>query len=311
MDAVSLPEGLRLRPYQAADLAGVVQFVSNCYVRAKCPWMHPGDVLHCMSNLLRGQRHAEHFHLCEDPAGTLAALVMLYPARYSGFELIMQPARRGGALERALIDWGEAASWCMMRAAGNTSPIGVDAGECDPVRRDALAAAGYTTDAAPHTLYNTRSLNEPIPESVLPDGFTIRSVVGESDAEQLGVAHGGAFGSSWTAEEYRRVIRTPGFHPDRELVVVAPDGRLAAFLVYWVDALSGKGLFEPVGCHRDFQRRGLTRALLYEGLRRMKAHGMETAVVKNFAASEAAGGVYRSAGFAPQYGIFLYQKQMV
>ena len=98
----------------------------------------------------------------------------------------------------------------------------------------------------------TRSLAVPIPESVLPQGFTIRSVEGEHEARALGVVHSGAFGSTWTADAYRAVMRTPGFHVDRELVVVAPDGRLAAFAVYWVDPVSGTGLFEPVGCHRIF-----------------------------------------------------------
>ena len=64
-----------------------------------------------------------------------------------------------------------------------------------------------------------------------------------------------AFNSHWTVEDYRRVMRTPGFDQARELVVVAPDGQLAAFLVYWPDRVSKSGLFEPVGCAKEFQRR--------------------------------------------------------
>lgn len=39
------------------------------------------------------------------------------------------------------------------------------------------------------------------------------------------------------------------------------------------------GLFEPVSTHPDFQGKGLGKAVMAEGLRRMKAAGMSTAVV--------------------------------
>jgi ribosomal protein S18 acetylase RimI-like enzyme len=174
-----------------------------------------------------------------------------------------------------------------------------------------LEAAGFSPTAAePYMMNNTRPLSDPIPASVLPDGFTIRAVEGVHEAEALGIVHSGAFGSTWTAETYGAVMRTPGFHPDRELVVVAPDGRLAAFLIYWVDTVSGSGLFEPVGCHKDFQGRGLTKALMYEGMRRMKAHGLHTAVVNNVVENPAAAGLYRSVGFTPYQGIYDYKKQI-
>jgi mycothiol synthase len=115
----------------------------------------------------------------------------------------------------------------------------------------------------------------------------------------------------WQPGEYLNVMRTPGFHVDRELIVVAPDGRFAAFLIYWIDPVSKSGLFEPVGCHRDFQRLGLTRALMYEGMRRMVAHGMTTAVVKHQPTQKnpAAAALYRSVGFSLKYTIADYRKQ--
>src|SRR5260370_42434798 len=98
-------------------------------------------------------------------------------------------------------------------------------------------------------------------------------------------------------------MHTPGFHLDRELIVVAPDGRFAAFLVYWIDPISKSGLFEPVGRHPDFQRRGVTKALMYEGLRRMAAQGMTMAIVVHEAPRKnpASTALYRSVGFTPKY----------
>lgn len=310
MNTPALSAGFHLRPYTEPDLPRLLAFLGESAAISDCPTYHSGDVLHCMSNAWRGQHLAEHFQLCEDDSGALAGLVMLYPARYAGFNVVIHPSRRVAELEQALIAFGDAAMQRVMLAAEKREPYASDATECDTLRRAALAQAGFTAPDAPYMLYNTRPLDAPIPASILPDGFTIRAVVDEGEADALGAVHSGAFGSSWTGEEYRRVMRTPGFHVDRELVVQAPDGRLAAFAVYWVDEVSRSGLFEPVGCHRDFQRMGLTKELLYEGLRRMRAHGLATAVVLNLVSSEAAAALYRSVGFVPRYGILNYQKPM-
>jgi ribosomal protein S18 acetylase RimI-like enzyme len=313
-----LPDGFRLRPYSPDDLDRAVRFVAETYANSECMLTHPGDFLHSMSNSWRGAFQPEHFPLCEDAAGKIVALIMCYPARYGFFDVIMHPAQRGGALEAALIDDGTARMASILREAGNESQASASAAEvlspaaaCDAPRRAALEAAGFNLTAAePYMMNNHRPLSDPIPASVLPDGFTIRAVEGVHEAESLGIVHGAAFGSTWTAETYGAVMRTPGFQPDRELVVVAPDGTLAAFLIYWVDTVSGRGLFEPVGCHKDFQGKGLTKALMYEGMRRMKAHGLHTAVVNNVVENPPAVGLYRSVGFTPHQGIYDYKKQL-
>ena len=140
-----------------------------------------------------------------------------------------------------------------------------------------LEKLGYSSQES-DTVVDKCSL-ESIAESMLPEGFSIRSVTGEHEATLLADVHSSAFGSSWTAESYIKVMQTPGFDSERELVVVSPDGRFASFLVYWLDPISQSGLFEPVGCHKDFQRKGLTKALMLEGMKRMKQAGMKTAMV--------------------------------
>ncbi len=92
-------------------------------------------------------------------------------------------------------------------------------------------------------------------------------------------------------------MRTPGFDAGRELVVVAPEGRFAAFLVYWLDPVSKTGLFEPVGCHEDFRCLGLSKALMVEAMKRMMDAGMERAVVGYSSGNVAARKLYASVGF--------------
>jgi len=97
---------------------------------------------------------------------------------------------------------------------------------------------------------------------------------------------------------YRLLIReAPTYRADLDLVVVAPDSSFAAFCLIWLDTANALGIFEPVGCHPDHQRRGLTRAVVEEGLRRL--HGLEarTASVNSHRGDEAAARLYASTGF--------------
>jgi len=139
---------------------------------------------------------------------------------------------------------------------------------------DRLRSLGYELKPVNY-IQALRSLNTEIPSPVLPEGYQIRNALGEHEAHLLVEVHKGSFGKDWTAEEYLKVMRTPGFVIEHELVVVAANGHFAAFLIYWLDPISKSGLFEPVGCHKDFQRRGLTKALMYEAMQRMVNAGME------------------------------------
>jgi ribosomal protein S18 acetylase RimI-like enzyme len=180
--------------------------------------------------------------------------------------------------------------------------------DCDHARRDVLLSMGYTAGDQPNMMVTSRPLDA-IPAPALPEGFTIRSAAGEHEETLLGAVHSGAFGSSWPPGEYLKAMQTPGFDIDRELVVVAPDGRFASFLIYWIDPVSRIGLFEPVGCHPDFQRRGLTRALMYEGMRRMAERGMTSAIVLHMSNNPASTRLYASVGFTPIYALVSYTKQ--
>jgi mycothiol synthase len=304
-----------LHPYQGRDeLPKLLQFVGECNALAHfCGYLHPGDLGHFLSAICRGRDLEKHCFVQEDAEGTLLGLVLLYPARFNGYDVLMHPRARGSELESTLIAWSEQEMLAKLQAGdGNTSWMGSDVMDCDIVRRDILQAQGYVSTGEPTFFYTTRSLLQAIPEPLLPEGFRIRHVAGEHEAEAVRIVHASAFPGRWQPGEYLNVMRTPGFHVDRELMVVAPDGRFAAFLVYWIDPVSKSGLFEPVGCHPDFQRRGLTKALLYAGMRRMLASGMTTAVVKHEAPQEnpAAAALYRSVGFTLKYTISDYRKQV-
>jgi mycothiol synthase len=304
-----------LHPYKGSiELPKVLQFAGECNVLANfCGCLHPGDICHYLSNSLRGRDLEQYFHIYEGVDGKILGMVLLYSARHSGYSVLVHPRYRGNELESSLVTWSEQQIRIILQAASSESTwIGSEVMNCDTIRRNILQAQGYFASNEPAYYYTMRSLQIPIPESNLPEGFTIRNVAGEEEADVVQAVHASAFGSIWQPGEYRNVMRTPGFHVDRELVVVARDGCFAAFLIYWVDPVSKSGLFEPVGCHKDFQRLGLTKALMYEGMRRMIAQGMTMAIVLHQPEQEnpASAALYRSVGFSLRYTITEYRKNI-
>ncbi len=146
-----------------------------------------------------------------------------------------------------------------------------------------------------------RSLDEPIPGAAVPAGFQVRAVAeaGETSgraAAQREVWHPWSVGKV-SDEDYARFMRLPGYHRDLDIVSVAPDGTIAAYVNGWVDPLNRIGDFGPVGARAAFRRQGLTRAALVEGLRRMKAWGMERVCISTGEGNSAARRLYESIGF--------------
>jgi mycothiol synthase len=282
------------RSYQANDLSKVLTFLGESLRASNFCNYHPGDIAHWMSNSYRGKDLDKHFWLYEE--GEIIALAELPPVAWAGYTLIVHPKQRGGNLEMSLLQHCETTMWQRVQEEGSKeTSLSISVAECDKHRINCLTSLGYQINKKESEM-RRRTLSEPIPTSVLLEGFTIHSIESEQEAALLAEVHRSAFDSSWTPEKYLGVLRAPSFIKENELVVVAPDGRFAAFLIYWLDPVSKSGLFEPVGCHKEFRRRGLTKALMIEGMKRMVSAGMETALVGNKVGNEAASSLYNSLG---------------
>jgi mycothiol synthase len=147
----------------------------------------------------------------------------------------------------------------------------------------------------------TRDLSGPLVGPGLPEGFTTRHSRGEQDAHLRSVASAAAFESSKPFDEYvertLRFVRSPVYTPEYELYVIGPDGNVASFCITWTDTLNKMGLFEPVGTHPDFQGKSLGKSLLFEGMRLLKAEGMQEASLCTTHDNLRALRLYESAGF--------------
>jgi ribosomal protein S18 acetylase RimI-like enzyme len=146
----------------------------------------------------------------------------------------------------------------------------------------AFERAGFSLLPEDSVLYLQRDLAEPIAPAALPPGYTARGLRGADEADAWVALHRAAFGTENMTLEYKLVMmRQPDYDPKLDLVAVAPDGSLAAYVVASIDreliAASGiqAGFTDPVATHPAHQRRGLARALLLTVLELLRRRGME------------------------------------
>lgn len=154
-----------------------------------------------------------------------------------------------------------------------------------------------------------RSVQTPVRVYRPPAGFIVRPLAGEKEVQGYVDLHQNVFESKNMTIDWRlRTLRHPGYRPDLDLVVEAPDGRLAAFCICWWDEASLAGQVEPLGCHKEFRRYALGRVALSEGLRRLQALGAKTIYVETDSYRDTAFQLYESFDFRVIQDVLVYRK---
>lgn len=160
----------------------------------------------------------------------------------------------------------------------------------DQLRQQILSRRGYSKGQSPEYQWRRR-LEAPLPAALVPPGYVIRSLGDGLELLERCYASGLGFhegdiavavdnrnDSAW----YRNIQTAPLYRRDLDLVAIAPDGAVAAFCTLWFDDVTRSALFEPVATIPAHQRRGLARALLIEGMRRVQRMGATLAFVNGY-----------------------------
>ena len=195
-----------------------------------------------------------------------------------------------------------------MDAVGHLDqPVMADAHHRDALRINTLEVSGFVRDN--HAMNITEiDLSEHQEEPRLPLGFSAQPAQ-PGDFAGLAEVHNGAFGSNWTPKQYQQeVMLKPGYRPQDELAITAIDGTFAAFTKTWLDPINKVGLFEPVGVHADFHRKGLGKALMLLGLQHMRDQGMRSALVCHNTDNAASTALYESVGFRTKHKVIDFAK---
>jgi ribosomal protein S18 acetylase RimI-like enzyme len=295
-----------------ADLAAMIDLLTRSR-----PAAHIADFpgIYDLRELMLQPEIQENTWLWYGDDGRLQAFAIT-DTRYRNVYFEIAPEIWSDEIAREIFTWGAA---CIQKAHTEAAePLTLDTScrEDDEKRLALLRRHGFAPDGV-RTLSLARSLHDLIPEPGLPDGFYIRPVAGEAEAETLVALHQAAFGTAnMTLTERLAMMRAPEYDRELDLIAVAPDGRFAAFCVGSISAeengRSGQqlGYTDPVGTHPDFQRRGLARALLLTCMSLLRQRGMETAVLSTNSQNIAMQKTAESVGFQIQWSKIWFTKPL-
>jgi GNAT superfamily N-acetyltransferase len=300
---------LTLRPYRDEDDYWRARaFLRDTFLRsARCEWnwqVYRWDYWrrHGLENI-HPMPLAEVVFFWETPSGQIAAI--LNPEARGDAFLQIDPDFRSAALLEEMVD-------CAENHLGKTTEEGgtalnVWAQETDSLLSGILARRGYAKQNWSE-FQRWQMLQNEISAPQLPPGYAIRPVGDGVELIERCYASGLGFHDndiryahdnrevSW----YRSIQLAPLYRRDLDLTVVAPDGSVASFCTIWFDDVSRSAAFEPVATVPDQQRKGLGKAVMRFGLRRLVQMGATKAFVGSY--SNEAGALYASAAFT-QYNL--------
>jgi len=261
--------------------------------------------------------HAENSCLWRDAAGTLLGWAVLQTPFWT-IDYAHHPQAEA-SLHRQILAWADRRAQEIRHAPAGHPAWYVNVFSDQTERIHDLEALGFASQAnVGDNSWSQVLLQHPgeLPTSAgsLPTGFSVRFLNGEAEIAAYVELHRAAFNSkNMTLEWRQRIIHSPDYTPELDVVVVAPDGRLAAFCVGWLardPAPAGKihGQIEPLGVHPDFRRLGLGRAVLLECLRHMQRLGAEHFYVQTDNYRDAAFGLYTAAGFRVAKDVWMFRR---
>lgn len=156
--------------------------------------------------------------------------------------------------------------------------------EKDALRQDILKQRGYIKRGRPQRQWR-RELDAPIPDAPLALGYTVRSMGDVGEFPTRSWASWQAFHPDEPDEQYEgwgwyyNIQAAPLYRRDLDIVAATPTGQIASFCTIWYDDVTRSAYIVLVGTAPAHQQRGLGKAVITEGLRRLGRLGATRAFV--------------------------------
>ncbi|MCC6613721.1 MAG: GNAT family N-acetyltransferase [Anaerolineae bacterium] len=242
---------------------------------------------------------SERLHLWQTADGQLVGLA--HPEYEGSAFFEIDPDYR--YLEAEMIEWAET-HLAVAQANSAARVLHLDVMDYDAARQRLLIERGYEQTPYRFSARHLRFGKRPLPQSEIAPGYHLRCTEdNDLDFQRMAdVLNAGFKRNIHTAAEYRSFVTgSPSFEHELNLVAEAADGSFAAHVGLTYDAANRRGIVEPVCTSPDHRRKGLARALMIEGLQRLRARGA-TDVTLGAGDSEAASALYDAVGFNEAYG---------
>lgn len=262
--------------------------------------------------------------LWEDANGRLIGFAQMWippePAEHQEGHLWFRihPEARQQGLESEAVTWAETRMQAVKSATNLPTKLLASCREHEADRIALFESYKLTYERCFFRM--VRSLQQPIPNSVLPSGFQVRYFDETQDLEPWVELYNHTFVDHWgfhtlTVEQEQHWRQDPNYRADLDLLAIAPDGTFAGFCCGEIDVEENQqrgvkeGWIARLGTRRGFRRLGLGRALLLAGLQRLQQEGMEKVLLgvdtenPNQALS-----LYESVGFQKKHANWLYAR---
>jgi mycothiol synthase len=240
----------------------------------------------------------------EGAAGELVGFALLWRRRagdtYLVLEQFLHPLSATAALADAILEWAvlRAKTLAQYRAM----PLTLYATEPDPLLQidGHLPTYGFVPtppDPDIYSIYFERSLQNPCPQLLIPEGYTIRPLQSTDELSEYHALYGFA---AVTAEHQQLLLMADEY---RHLVVVNPVGHFVAYCecsVYrkeWQASSQHIGWIDYIGTKKEYQQQGFGKAILLAGLEQLRAWGTEIVMLVTISNNAPAIRLYENVGF--------------
>ncbi len=211
----------------------------------------------------------------ETTGGQIAAV--LNPVITGEVRLHVHPHFRTSLLEDEML--ARAEEHLFIQDEQNRRRIYLPVDSDDTRRQEILSLRGYVKLEGKSNKWR-RDLVTPVPDVSVAPGYLIRSMGGMDEHSARSWASWRAFHAGepennydkdWTW--YHNIQSAPLYRRDLDIVAAASDGSIAAFCTIYYDDYTRSAVCVLVGTAVEHQRRGLGKAVILEGMKRLKKMG--------------------------------------
>jgi len=182
--------------------------------------------------------------------------------------------------------------------------------EGNPEKENVLYDQGFERIGV-YGIFRIRALDAQIPDYRLPEGFKIRSVTSD-DFDEISRCIRQVFGhGEWFNREILESLAAASFHiDDLDLVVVNSENKIVSFCTFRLDPLSRVTELDPMGTLEEYRNRGIGRALLCEGFRRLRKYNPSLLYIGGAANTPPANRLYELTGFTQRIDLIRWEKSL-
>ncbi len=195
----------------------------------------------------------------------------------SEIRLHVHPRFRSAELENEMLGYAEENYFAV--AEDGRRYVYLPIFEDDKQRQEIAQSRGYKKQPGWGHHYR-RNLDSSIPDAPIPAGYTIRTLGDAQEFPSRSWASWRAFHNDEPDENYdgdyswyANLQSAPLYRRDLDIVAVASDGNIASFCTIYYDDYTRSAVTVMVGTAVEHWQRGLGKAVMTEGLRRLKEMG--------------------------------------